>query len=63
MTGLPDERPYRRERMWTRTDGRVATVGMTDYPRAELLEIRPVEGDTLLDSKKYRDFIKGKGDG
>jgi len=43
MTGLPDDRLYRREHMWTRTEGSVATCGITDYAQKELGEIYSVE--------------------
>ncbi|MBN2516647.1 MAG: glycine cleavage system protein GcvH [Deltaproteobacteria bacterium] len=41
--GLPDDLLYSREHMWTRIEGSVATIGITDYAQEELGEIYSVE--------------------
>lgn len=43
MIGLPDDLLYSREHMWTRIEGSVATIGITDYAQEELGEIYSVE--------------------
>lgn len=54
---IPDDLKYSKEHEWVRLNGKVATVGITDYAQEQLGEIvfveLPDEGETLEKSDSF----------
>lgn len=52
MSVSPDDLLYSREHMWTRIDGNIVTVGITDYGQeklGEILSIKLPEADSAVE--------------